>query len=475
MKNIASLLLLSVLLTFGVSCNLDPPKLFEERMQNTAKDLACIYSRANVPDYPLELEDVIEIAAWNNLDLLVKEFQYEVQKEIAERTKWALLPNLQLNYTLDARDNLLASTSRSLTNTPPAPPSTSANKTDKLTTGKVLWDVLNFGVTYFSARQETDKKIQKELEYRRSYQNLVLAATQRYWLIVALDRGIEQAQKWIDEAVHQQEVMERLIAKQVLSQIPGLIREGSILEMSLRLNLYRKERDTARVELAQLMGISPDIPYKLKKIELENAEFSIPDVEELEEMAMQYRPELYGTDLDVKIQRDEVKKAITQMFPSLDFYVASNHDSNSFLIFNNWVNAGLHAAWDLFQLPSKEMNRRSALMAVQGAYAGRLAQSIVVLTQVHLALIDFDEQKKQYLMARKYHSVESRLFKGMQQGQIQGVFNLVDVMDVEAKMVASDVEALKLYAATLTAIEKINNALGLPMWLSYKNGAPPDE
>lgn len=475
MRQITHPLLLSVFLTLCIGCNLDPPRLFEERMENSAKDLSCIYGRVYIPDHPLELEEVIEIAAWNNLDLLVKEFQYEVQREVAESTKWTLVPSLQLNYTLDARNNLLASISRSLTNTPPAPPSTSSTKTTQLTTGRLLWNVLNFSVSYFTARQEADKKIQKELEYRRTFQNLVLAVAEHYWLVVALNRGIEKAEKWIEQAIHQQEVVERLIAKQVLSQIPGLIREGSILEMSLRLNLYRKDRDIAFVELAQLMGISPDTPFTLKEIELEELPASLPDVEELEEMAMQYRPELYSTDLDVKIQRNEVKKAIADMFPSLEFYVGTNYDNNSFLIFNNWVNAGLRATWDLFALPSKAYHRKSAVFGFQAAYAGRLAQSVVVLTQVHLALINFEEQKKQYLMAKKYHSVESRLFKGMKLGLNKGLFNLVDVMDVEAKMVASEVEALKLYAASLAAIEKINNAMGLPLWLSYKDGAPPDE
>lgn len=473
MGQIISKLFPWAILTLGVSCNLDPPHLFEERIKNTPKDLACIQSRVFVPEHPLELEEVIEIAAWNNLDLLVKEFQYEVQREIAESVKWTLVPSLQLNYTLDARNNLLATTSRSLTPTPPAPPSTSSTKTNQLLNAKLLWNVLDFGVSYFTARQEAGKKIQKELEYRRSYQNLVLEVAEHYWLIVALNRGIEKAEKWIEEAVRQQKIVERLITKQVLSQIPGLIREGSILEMSLRLNLYRKDRDVALVELSNLMGISPDTPYELKAIEIEKLDFSLPHVEMLEEIAMQYRPELYSADLDVKIQRDEVKKAVTQMFPSLEFYAHDNYDNNIFLINNNWVNAGLRAVWDLFSLPSKAFKRQSAMMGFRTAHAGRLAQSVVVLTQVHLALVNFEEQKRQYMMAKNYHEVETRLFKSMNFGLSQGLFNFFDVMDVEAKMVASEVEALKLYAATLTAIEKMNNAIGIPLWLSYKDGAPP--
>lgn len=450
---------------FMIGCNLSTPNREALRIANKERDLSCIISTLEIPPHPLSLIEVIEIAVWNNLDLLVKEYEYEFQSEEAARLKMTLLPTLETTWNLTARNNLNASFSRSLSNIPPAPPSTSETKTVQFLEARLTWDILNFGITYFRAKQESNKAIQKCLDYERTYQNLVMEIVKRYYFISALTEGIKKAEEWLERSQKQLDVMERLIGKQVLSLIPGLIRKGTVYEMDLRLAAYRKDRDLAKLELSQMMGVPPSIPFEIEAFHEDPLLSQLPPIDELENIALANRPELYGGDLEEKNQQLEVKRSIAEMFPHLELFFTDNYNNNFFLINKYWYAAGVRAAWDLLQIPAKEFARRGAVKNVLAARSQRLVLSLGVLSQLHMAIVEYEEQKKLYQLAKEYHDVEQRLFEGMTRGQSEGLFNLMDVMDVEAKTLASEVEYLRLYSSCLAALEKINNSLGLPLYL----------
>ncbi|MCP6726021.1 TolC family protein, partial [Klebsiella pneumoniae] len=85
----------------------------------------------------------------------------------------------------------------------------------------------------------------------------------------------------------------------------------------------------------------------------------------------------------------ETRKAMAKLLPGLEFSVGQHYDSNKFLVNNSWSDAGLRISWNLLNLFSAGPITRAADAQKQVTESQRLALNMAVLTQVHVAYLDF--------------------------------------------------------------------------------------
>src|SRR5258705_11823785 len=79
------------------------------------------------------------------------------------------------------------------------------------------------------------------------------------------------------------------------------------------------------------------------------------DVEKLETLALQMRPEMAEEGYRSRISADEARKALAGLLPGLNLDLGHNYDSNRFLLNNTWTPAGVNGAFNLvkkFSLPA---------------------------------------------------------------------------------------------------------------------------
>jgi hypothetical protein len=98
-----------------------------------------------------------------------------------------------------------------------------------------------------------------------------------------------------------------------------------------------------------------------------------------------------------------------RMFPGLSFNYGLNKSTDSYLINDRWQEAGLQISFNLLGLLSLPAQRQLADAGVKLADQRRLATQMAVLTQLHVARLQFANAVHQYERAQSIADVDQRI------------------------------------------------------------------
>ena len=89
-----------------------------------------------------------------------------------------------------------------------------------------------------------------------------------------------------------------------------------------------------------------------------------------------------------------------------------------------------------------------------------MALAMGVVTQIHLALIEYEDALKQYQLAANLSQVRNRRLAAMQDLAIKGELEETTLLEAESDALYARLRSMNAYAATLIAVERIWNAVG---------------
>lgn len=450
---------------FLVGCSRDI-NVCRLRKDNIRKDKQLIVQNTVVPTHPLTYCDVVHLAMTHNLDILARSWEYQIQREMVTGEKFGMLPTLTARGNDETRWPQLASSSVDFANPGDVtvPPSVSTVRPSKTWNAQLVWSLLDFGLSYYRSRIAQKKLQIIEQQQERLKQNLALEATKAYWKAIISHQslnGAKELTRKIEERIVSLETEQK---ERLISQIDGLDIEKHLAEMKLRLYAFEFDLASAKTELSSLIGIKVGSCFELAEpiFSFSNNCFCI---ETLEEMALLDRPELRAGDIDEKLQADEVRASIVNMFPNAQLFGGFNQDNNSFLVFNSWWNVGYRATWELLSLPRAFTALEIAQNKKKFSRFTRLSLSIGVMSQVRLAYIEYMQERKHYLLAYQLAMVNDRLVAAAHKELQAGEYKFDDVFKLEIDAFLSYVGMLTAYADMRVALEKLDNAIGRPLFL----------
>lgn len=457
-----------LLLQFG--CSKGPIDVVSLRFENSVTDLDTLYTYNDeevLPETPLTLEDVLEIIFCRNLDLVVQEHERNVQSELAIAEELKMLPPLTLDGIFAARNKNTASLTEILGQPQPIiQPQISSIKETRQWDVRDTLNLIDFGLSYFKSRQEKARTQIIDQQHLRVRQKLILDATTSYWKAIASKKMIEEASRVIALSTKFQSDLEKQMALRTISEIQGLQTESKLVDSEIQLHTLQYQLESAKTELTGFMGLPPGTPFELADVEISDEEIEVADIQELEEQALFYRPELSAKDLEERIARESVRMAILQMFPNASLFTDYNADGNPFLIFNYWISAGVRATWNLFNIPQQWHLKKAAEQQGEQAFAARLALSIAVMSQVHIAYLGYQDALSQYRLVDRAYNVKERLARAAEKGVMAGEFAGVDAMNFASEAAVAKMQALRAYAQLQIAIEALDYAVGIPLLFS---------
>ncbi|HRD74967.1 MAG TPA: TolC family protein, partial [Hyphomicrobiaceae bacterium] len=126
-------------------------------------------------------------------------------------------------------------------------------------------------------------------------------------------------------------------------------------------------------------------------------------------IAQRNRPELKEIAYQRRINDQEMHAALLELLPSFNTYVATNFDSNAFLLNQHWASWGAKASWNLlkvFQYPAK---REVVEQQDEVLRQRELAITMAVITQVHVSRARYLLARRELGIAAEYLSVQTRL------------------------------------------------------------------
>lgn len=413
-------------------------------------------------DGPITLDEAMARALKYNLDSRVKLMEQALAQRQLDLSNIDLLPALTAAAGYTTRDNVLAASSQDITTGQQSlVPSTSSERHALRGDLGFSWNLLDFGVSYYSAQQQADRVLSARERRRKVVQLLMQQTRQAYWqaagaqkLQAQFDPLLAQAQ----QALRDSRTIEQQRLKDPLQAL-GYQRE--LLDLVLQLETIRDELLQAKPKLASIMNLEPGKPYQLAVPD----GFDLPTLaiapERMEQVALLNRPELAEAQYSERIGLNETHKAMARLLPGIELDVGAHYDSNSFLVNNSWRDAGLRVSWNLLNLVNARHIKAAAKAQYQLAREQRLALNMAVLTQVHVAWIDYTSRKQQFELTRQLSEVEQRILEHTRNASQASAQGQLSEIRAATSALMSELKLYQSYAAYQGAYGQMIASLGL--------------
>ena len=405
--------------TFALTgCSLQPVVLTSEEVREAVRgDIDRLTRQRDEITSAISLDEAIARAVRNNRDRRLKVLESALASQQIDLAFHDLLPKLTAAAGYSERDNYAASASVRFDNGEPEPlpasPTYSVSQDKRRSTYDVAftWNVLDFGLSYVRAQQQADRFLITKERERKVVHNITQEVRAAYWRAVSAERLLEKIGPLIGRAQTALQDSRKVEVQQLRSPIEALQYQRELLDILRSLQGLRQDLMNSRTELAGLMGLRPGTAFDL--VDVKAPSFRVPeisiDIEKMENVALEQRPELLENHYQKRISAAETRTALLRLLPTLNLTAGSYYDSTKYLLNQDWVSAGAQVSWNLMNVFRIGAENRVAETRDAWIEEQRLASSMAVLTQVHIARIRYEQSLKTYELAGLYNDVALRI------------------------------------------------------------------
>lgn len=463
---------LGLLLVIAGGCSVQPTPLQPFEVGNrVTTDFERMVGEEPQTLQPITLDMAMDMALNHNLERRVKMVEEALAQGQLNLALQQLLPNMTGSLRRNERSKDAASVSESV-----GSGSTSSDYTTSLervyTSGDVtlVWNLLDFGVSYIRSQQQADDWLIAQERHRKVMLDLLRDVRFAYWQAVGAEVMLPEVDRHLQSAKKALEKSKKLEVERLQPSDEAMNFQEELLRQIQLLMGLQKELIQSKTRLAALINLRPGTPYTLDVTNWDR--LIIPEVlfapGQLEELAMVSRPELREEDYQQRISAMETRVALLKILPGFETTISGRYDDNRFLKNSGWgeVAYGLSMSLnDLFAAPARI---ETAQVRQQLAVARRLAMAMTVLTQVNLALQDFQQARNDYALANELCTLKKR--QTLRETAIQsargGVSMVLERRQVEYLVAA--IQRDRAYATVQNAYGMILNSVGLEQF------PPPD-
>lgn len=387
------------LLTLAISgCAVTSEPIARSASEERARtDMATMFKGQEPIKGPLTLHEAMARAVKYNLEARLKVMESALSERQVDLARFDMLPRMALAAGYAGRNNVGASSSQSIqTGTQSLEPSTSQDRDRDVADLTMVWNVLDFGVSYVSAKQQADQRLILEERRRKVVHTITQDVRSAYWRAVAAQRLLTQIDGLMDRIHQARDNSQRMTAQRVGDTVQTLSYQRALIEATRQLEEQRRALSLAKTELAALINLPLNTDYTLAP----DTGYTVPefkgDFAKLEQQALANRPELREQDYQARISAAETRKAMLRMLPGLEFSAGGHYDSNSFLTNQSWADYGVKVTWNLFNVLSAPTAIKVAEAGEDVAAARRQAMSMAVLAQLYVANANYNEAVRQF-------------------------------------------------------------------------------
>ncbi|WP_420904789.1 TolC family protein [Candidatus Magnetaquiglobus chichijimensis] len=435
----------------------------DEREKQVEADRGWLFKDGKPLEGPLTLHEAMARALKYNLDYRLKRMEEVVARQQAEVARLDMLPRWTLAAGYSARTPENASVSRSLsTGIVETDPSISREKATGTADFTMSWNLLDFGVSYYQARQEGNKRLIQGEQRRKAAHNLLKDVRFAYWRAVAaqgLEREVAAVLKSADEALATARQVEQ---EKLRSPVHSLQYQLGLLEIVNQLERARAELTVAREELATLIHLPPGERFELVDDGSSGAEplaLAAP-IDELERQALTQRPELRVEAYQARIEADETRKAIARLFPGLEFDVGENFDGSRYLLYQHWAQAGARLSWNLLRALNGGQQLDLADSREKVIQMRRLVMHMAILGQTRIAYHEYLAARDGLKRVQEENTTRARLRDHAANRGEMGLDSQLSYVHAVASGVLGRVRQYESFARFQSALGRLYATLG---------------
>lgn len=439
------------------------PLTQDEITARVNQDRAAMYRGQEPLNGSLTLSDAMARALKYNLDYRLKMMETTLARSQLDLSSQDMLPKLMADAGYRWRNNDSGGTSVGIDDRVVSlRPSTSEEREHYLANATFSWDVLDFGMSYYRARQQADEVNIAEERRRKVLQNIVQEVRDAYWRALGAQRLLAETTPLADQIASALAKTREAEQAGILPPVEGLEYQRALLDAITVLNQKRQQMEMAKSELRALINAPPGSTLVLDDKPLPLS--AVPqNVDKLEQMALERRPELREEDYKSRIDSVETKRQIASLLPNLNLFGGVSYDSNNYLYNNSWVQGGVGVSMNLFKLLSIPAINTNNHARTQTDEARRMALSMAVLTQVRVALERYKLAVYDFQIANQSAQVDQRLASISKAGSDNSLTSDLETLRTQARSIVSRFQMAGSYAEAQAAYGRVLNSVGIDL------------
>ena len=446
-----------------VGCSTVTPQMAtqEEVTERVKADTQGMYVGQSPITGPITLEEAIARTLKYNLDYRLKKMESALAFGLSEYGSYDMLPKLVASAGYRTRSNDSGGTSIGiLDGIQSLRPSTSEERGRSLAGAEFSWSLLDFGVSYYRARQQSDQFLIAEERRRKVVQNMVQDVRASYWRALGAQRLEAQTKDILERAKLALARSREAETQKVISPALALNYQRALLDAISFLNQRRQDLEFANRELAALMNVEPGVTFTVA--EAVEARLPAPpnDVRKLEEMALLQRPELREEDFKKRISADETRKQLLSMLPGISFDTGLQYDSNKLLNSNSWAQGGMRISWNLLSLLAMPSLKATQEQQVKTDSARRMALSMAVMTQLRVGVERYRLAVEDFKLADTAAQVDKRMADYTRASVTAKLDSELEAIRTQARAVLGNYQRANTYANAQIAFGRLYSSLG---------------
>lgn len=434
------------------------------RIENADRHFSEINKRIMPENKVFDLPECIELALKNNLDIKAQELREAVDKEKATAAILGMLPDLNVEHTATARFNEPGASSENVVSG--AQSLASSKSTEKQvyqTKVELIFSILDFGLAYFNSIQTEDKTILTTEQKRYAMHSLIMDVVRAYYRVAATQHAMQATETLIAMSESTAAALSEIRESGNVLPLKVLEEKKTFLKLKQTLREYKRSYDNSCVELTALMGYYPVSRIKVNTSSLDTLqEVELPDIEILERIALEERPELSQLDIQSDITVIEARKVILSMFPNVKAFGDFTNSTNKYLYHQSWWEIGITAAYRLFRLPAQIKEWQALDTQINEIDMRTLALSVGVIAQVRISHANLLEVKDRYNVTEEIYSVcQEHLKEAKKISGTTGGLSPIEVRKYELETAAAAIERTLEMGNYYLAYYRLLNAVGI--------------
>ncbi|OHC29979.1 MAG: transporter [Pseudomonadales bacterium RIFCSPLOWO2_12_59_9] len=430
--------------------------------QRAKSDLSSMFKDQEPLSGPLTLHDAMARAVKYNLEGRLKVMEEAMAQRQVDLATFDMLPRMALSAGYAGRDNVSGSSSESVkTGTQSLEPSTSQDRNRRVADLTMVWNVLDFGVAYVSAKQQGDQRLIVQERRRKVVHTIIQDVRSAYWRAVAAERLLKQIDNLMVRVDQARDNSQHLSEQRIGDPIQALSYQRALIEATRQLEDQRRALSLAKTELAALINLPMGSDLTLATSD----DYRVPtlkvDMALLEQEALANRPELREQDYQARISAAETRKAMLRLLPGLEFSAGGHYDSNSFLVNQSWADYGVKVTWNLFNVLSGPAAIDVAKAGEQVVQVRRQAMSMAILAQLYVANANFNEAQRQFHTSQELSGLDSQIAEQLRNRYKAQSIGELELIQGELNALQADLRRDLAYAELRNSYGQLFASIGL--------------
>ena len=458
-------LLVAACFTVALSgCGSLAPVPFEQQeiKARVTQDRVQMYAEQEPVTGAITFHEAAARALKYNLDYKLKLMESALSRSLHDVSTYEMLPRVVAGAGYAWRNNDSGGTSVGIEDGQVSlRPSTSQERERTLSNLTFSWSVLDFGVSYYRAQQKADQVLMAEERRRKVAQNVLQDVRNSYWralgaqrLIGRVDALLARVNTALDRA--------RQVEKDGLMPQPQVLAyQRALLDAVNLLTLRRQDLELARAELSALMSIQPGTRYTLA----EEKELGLPAVpgnlEDLEQMALEKRPEIMEEWYRKRVTENDIKAAKLLLWPNLSLDAGLQYDSNKYNYNSHWSDLGMRLSWNILKLAQYPALKAAHEHQNKTDDMRRMALSMAVLTQIRVGVQRYSLALSELKFAEESLRVDQRLHNFASASASSQADSELELIRAEARALLAEYQRYASYGNAQAAWGRVYNSVGL--------------